>query len=280
MFIKKYIVQAMALLVVGLPSLPFGLIGQEVDVLATETANTEKEPIQETKLTSKLDAIVEDARLDGASVGIHVQNAKTGEEVYSHQADMRLKPASNMKILTSVAALEVLGEDYQFTTEVVTDGKVKKDVLEGNLYIKGKGDPTILQEDLEQFARDIKEEGIKTINGDLIADDTWYDDVRLSRDLTWSDEASYYGSQVSALTMSPDDKYNTGTVTVDVLPNKEAGKKTEIKLLPETDYVRIVIKQKQLKLDIRQIFRLTATMGQIPFILKEQFLLMRQKEGP
>lgn len=206
-------------------------------LLSTASEKTIKNDKQ---LHKEIDAILNDGQLEGAVTGVSIRKASNGELLYSHDGDIRLHPASNQKLLTAAAALDTLGPDYQFTTDILTDGTVKGKVLHGNLYIRGQGDPTLLKKDLVAFAKELKEKGIQKIKGDLIGDDSWFDDVRLSTDLNWDDEAYYTGAQISALTLSPNDDYDSGTIIVEVHPGKKAGDRPIVKLEPETDYVQII----------------------------------------
>lgn len=211
--------------------------------------NTEAVFDENATLDEKLEAILDNEHLDGTTTGVSIKKAETGELLFEQLGDIRLHPASNMKLLTAAAALETLGKDYRFRTEVLTDGNKKGKVLHGNLYLKGKGDPTLLKEDLDQFAKKLKEFGINKIKGDLVSDDTWYDDVRLSQDLNWSDEPFYTGAQVSALTLSPNEDYDAGTVIVEVNPSQNPARRAEVTVTPETNYVTIVNKTKMVAAD-------------------------------
>ncbi|SHF91603.1 D-alanyl-D-alanine carboxypeptidase/D-alanyl-D-alanine endopeptidase [Ornithinibacillus halophilus] len=183
--------------------------------------------------------IKEEPLLEGSLAGISIRSSDTGELYYEHFGNTRFRPASNMKLLTGVAALSVLGQDYTFSTEILTDGNVVNNQLKGDLFIQGKGDPTLLREDFTNFARKIKQSGIERIDGNIIADDSWYDDVRLSRDITWDDEHWYYAAQISALTASPNDDYDAGSIIVTVTP-QEVGKKPTVTVSPNTDYVQVI----------------------------------------
>ncbi len=228
----------MFLLIAVLAVMPFAAQYEDSFVTATNDL-TEEELLENATIEEKMLAILDNPHLDGAVAGVSVRDADTGEVLYSRDGDIRLHPASNMKLFSAAAALEVLGEDYTFSTEVLTDGEMSGPVLHGDLFLKGKGDPTLLKEDFDQFAMDLKDQGIDKIKGDLVGDDTWYDDVRLSRGITWPDEPYYYASQISALSLSPNEDYDAGTVIVEVTPSEDDSE-AEVTVVPETDYVNIV----------------------------------------
>ncbi|MCZ2259076.1 D-alanyl-D-alanine carboxypeptidase/D-alanyl-D-alanine-endopeptidase [Sporosarcina sp. G11-34] len=221
------------LLIVLLAIIPFGKKQLEHPVIASNN---------DAELVGEINKLLTDPRVQGATTSVSIRQASNGEVIYSELGDTRVHPASVMKLFTGTAALETLGQDYRFQTEVYTDGKIKKGVLHGNLYLRGKGDPTVTNTVLTALASDLKGQGIHAINGNVYGDDTWYDDVRLSQDLNWSDEPYYTGSQVSALTFAPNGDYDAGTVIVEVNPERKAGKPGIVRMVPENNYMKIINK--------------------------------------
>lgn len=220
--------------------MPFDKTQREQTEVPKESEVTKFVSDEYGQLGKAIDRILQDKRLSGTTTGVSIRHASTGEVIYNHLGDTRLHPASSIKLLTGAAALEVLGEEFRFTTEVLSDGIIQGSVLHGNIYLKGKGDPTLLKEDFDTLAKSLREKGIKQVNGNLIGDDTWYDNVRLSPDITWTDEPYYYAAQVSALTASPNKDYDSGTVIVEAFPNKTVGKSAVIMVYPETDVMNVI----------------------------------------
>ncbi|MGC3858510.1 D-alanyl-D-alanine carboxypeptidase, partial [Enterococcus faecalis] len=90
--------------------------------------------------------------LHGASVSLLVRDARSGATLYQHNPRTRLVPASNLKLLTTAAAMDVLGPQYRFSTQLLSNGIRQGDRLTGNLYLRGLGDPTIQFADYQALA--------------------------------------------------------------------------------------------------------------------------------
>lgn len=190
-------------------------------------------------LAATVDAILADARLTGAQAAVVIADAATGAQLYNRNGSRRLLPASNIKLLTSVAAMELLGPDYRFDTEVRSTGTRRGRVLRGDLYLRGTGDPTLLAADYDALAAQVAATGIRRVQGGLFADDTAYDDVRLGTDWAWDDEAAYYAAPISALTVAPDTDYDAGSVIVTVTPGATEGTRPTVTLTPDTGAVTV-----------------------------------------
>ncbi|MDY7560504.1 D-alanyl-D-alanine carboxypeptidase/D-alanyl-D-alanine-endopeptidase [Pseudomonas sp. 10B1] len=91
-----------------------------------------------------------------------------------YNADVSVNPASTMKLVTTYAALELLGPNHQWRTEFFTDGTVSNGVLHGNLYLKGGGDPKLNMEKLWLLLRDLRANGVLQVTGDLVLDRSYF----------------------------------------------------------------------------------------------------------
>ena len=109
------------------------------------------------------------------SLSIYVEDVATGEVVLEWLPDEPRNPASTMKLLTTLVALDVLGPAYRWKTDVFALGNVEDGTLDGDLALRGHGDPFLVTERVWQLLRDIRQAGVTRITGDLLLDDSYFD---------------------------------------------------------------------------------------------------------
>lgn len=114
------------------------------------------------------------AGIPDSSVGIFVQEIQGPRPVLAHGEERALNPASTIKLLTTFSALDQLGPAYQWTTEVYADGPLQGDVLNGNLILKGAGDPRLTLENFWLMLRNLRARGVREIRGDLVLDRSYF----------------------------------------------------------------------------------------------------------
>jgi D-alanyl-D-alanine carboxypeptidase/D-alanyl-D-alanine-endopeptidase (penicillin-binding protein 4) len=109
------------------------------------------------------------------SLSVHVEDIDTGEVILGYLAATPRNPASTMKLLTTLVALDTLGPAYRWKTDVYALGDVEDGRLNGDLLLKGYGDPFLVTERFWQMLRNIRRVGIDEITGDLLIDDSYFD---------------------------------------------------------------------------------------------------------
>src|ERR1035437_304443 len=144
--------------------------------------------------------------LENANISLLVKDLSTNKTIFQFRPNNSTIPASTMKLVTTATALEILGPKFCFQTKLEIDGKINSDgVLNGNLYIRGGGDPTLGSEHLGEhdfltkWVEEVKKLGIKKINGQIIADGTLYDDQGVNPKWTWEDIGNYYAAGASGI---------------------------------------------------------------------------------
>jgi PBP4 family serine-type D-alanyl-D-alanine carboxypeptidase len=127
------------------------------------------------ELANQLDRVRRRFRLNRA-IGVQVVSLDTGESLYAHNAQKKFIPASGMKLVTMAAALHYLGPSYRFETRLLIDGPIEDGVARANIYLQGSGDPSFTEGDLEEITMALARAGIREIDGNLILDDSFFDD--------------------------------------------------------------------------------------------------------
>ena len=106
------------------------------------------------------------------NVGIYIQEVGANRPLLTHHASAPMSPASTMKLVTTYAALELLGPAYTWNTQVQAASPPKNGVLDGDFYLKGSGDPALSIERFWLLLRDLRQSGLREIRGDLVLDDS------------------------------------------------------------------------------------------------------------
>jgi PBP4 family serine-type D-alanyl-D-alanine carboxypeptidase len=183
---------------------------------------------------AQIDEFINGPLLKNSLTGILIQSLRDDRIIYSHESDRLYMPASNLKLVTSAAILDALGPDHLFKIEILFNGNTTKGgKLNGDLILRGTGDPTLSTEDLSKMVTQIKAMGINRIIGNLIVDDTYFDDQRLGWGWCWEDEPYYYSPQISAICL------NENTISFEVKPGKAPGLPVVVTMDPETTYMPV-----------------------------------------
>jgi len=165
-----------------------------------------------------------DAQVKYGTVSLTVLDAKTGEQIFTGNPDMGMAPASTMKTVTTITAYNMLGSSFTYQTPFGYTGTITDGTLNGDIIIKGSGDPTLgswryantnRPAILNQLVSALKKAGITKINGRIIGDDSLYGTQAIPDGWIWQDMGTYYGAGVNALCWHEnqfDINLRTGTV--------------------------------------------------------------------
>jgi D-alanyl-D-alanine carboxypeptidase/D-alanyl-D-alanine-endopeptidase (penicillin-binding protein 4) len=178
------------------------------------------------------------ARVRSGRWGVMVVSLTRGDTLYSVNPDLLLSPASNMKLFTAALALDQFGPDHQFSTDILREGVVTADgTLEGNLVMRGDGDPALSSRFLqggaaapvELLAQLVASKGIKRVSGDLVADATAFDQRRIPDGWQRRFLHNGYAARVSALSL------NENLLWIIVQPGATSKQPAQIVLDPATE---------------------------------------------
>jgi serine-type D-Ala-D-Ala carboxypeptidase/endopeptidase (penicillin-binding protein 4) len=201
-------------------------------------------------VAKRIDAILSAPDLERGFWGIEVVALDNGKVLYSQNADKLFTPASNTKLFATAAALALIGPDYSSRTTVETSGTLDKyGRLTGDLVLVGRGDPNLSGRELpynlrtarndhpilvlEQLADTLVQKGVKFVDGDVIADDSYFAFERYGEGWSQDDLVLADGAPVSALTI------NDNVVFANILPADRAGERAFVSITPFADYYRI-----------------------------------------
>ena len=170
------------------------------------------------RLPPDIEAAIARARLPREALGIWIADAQGRDAPrLSFQAALAMTPASVMKLVTSYAALDLLGPAFTWNTAVFADGRVQDGTLQGNLVLRGSGDPKLVLERLWLLLRRVQGLGIRSISGDIVLDHSAFQ-------VPDTDPASFDGEALRPYNAAPDALLlNYKSLLISLVPNRVAG---------------------------------------------------------
>ena len=204
---------------------------------------------QPSYLSRRINALLSKPEARRGFWGIVVAQLPSGKVLYQRNADHLFQPASNMKLFTTAAALELLGPDFTFRTTVESDAQPDAAGKVGNLFLVGRGDPNISGRDLpyeydspnqgpadavlQELAAKIQARGVREVTGDIVADDRYFLYEPFSHDWSAEDLQWGYGAPITALA------FNDNALRLYVAPGEKDGAPAKVRLDPIADYYRL-----------------------------------------
>ncbi len=174
---------------------------------------------------NELDKILNSHEFDGASVSVFAMTAG-GDTILCHDISRQLVPASNMKLVTTALALHYLGGSFRWETALGYSGEISDGILHGDIYIIGRGDPTLgskvsfatpTQTVFSKFAGLLNDAGIQSIEGHVVGDGRWFAGMAEQESWGFADCGTYYGCGVSGLS------FYENAIDFKVSPSTEVG---------------------------------------------------------
>jgi D-alanyl-D-alanine carboxypeptidase/D-alanyl-D-alanine-endopeptidase (penicillin-binding protein 4) len=183
-------------------------------------------------LVTQLDSLLSSDYFKSTQISLDIFDLTNETYLFRKNEKLLMRPASNMKILTTSASLFFLNE-YTFETKIYFSGEVDDSVCSEDIYVVGALDPDFSLKDLEQIVIEIKKYGINEIRGNIYADISAIDSLYRGEGWMWDDDPYQYAAHLSALNI------NDNCVDVIYSPS-EIGKPAKIELHPNTNYVELV----------------------------------------
>jgi D-alanyl-D-alanine carboxypeptidase/D-alanyl-D-alanine-endopeptidase (penicillin-binding protein 4) len=193
-------------------------------------------------LTDSLSALLKKYKVPPDNLSVYVRDVNADQAMLSHNIDIVRSPASTIKLVTTFAALQQLGPNHAWSTEAWTRGKLTKGVLEGDLILKGYGDPFLVYERFWKLVNELRDRGLREVQGDIIIDETHYDLPEHDRKAFDGQSFRVYNAGASPL------MFNFQATRLWLAPpENESENKIKLALYPINDTVKIDNKLKIVK---------------------------------
>lgn len=159
------------------------------DTLLIDSVSPEQQSLPWPKsVVAGIDNLLKSDMFETSQVGMMVYDLDADSAIYCHNERQLMRPASTMKLLTAITAIDKLGGSYQFKTDLCYTGEVTDGTLSGNIYCVGGFDPRFNIDDMRAFVESIRKMGVDTIHGTIYADKSMKDEAQYGEGWCWDDD--------------------------------------------------------------------------------------------
>ncbi len=187
-------------------------------------------------LAMQIKALVDRYGIKSENLGISVRDSNTKEAYYLNNSQKSYIPASLTKLITAAAVLKKMSTTESFSTQLHIDGRRANDHLNGNIYIQGGGDPTLVSEKMILLVEEFKRTGIKSVSGDIIVDDSFFDKNRYGAGRSTKRVDRAFDAPLGGLS------FNWNSVTVFVRPGNKVNEPLKVHVDPPSAYIKVISK--------------------------------------
>ncbi len=212
------------------------------------------------ELAQRIAGAIDESKFAAARWGVCVVSLRDGRVLYARDAERLFLPASNMKLYTTAAALDLLGADYRWRTSVYAGASPDaQGTIGGDLTLYGRGAPDLAahvtkhtpDDHFKQLADELYSRGVRRVRGRVVGDESYFRGDALGDGWLWTDVQWYFGAEPSALSVDGNE------VTVSIVPGAKASARAGVQLVPETDYVRVTNDTDTVARDVRPAIGVT-----------------------
>jgi len=188
-------------------------------------------------LAREIDRAIDESDVAQARWGVFVMSMRDGRVLYSRNSDKLFTPASNMKIYTTAAALDLLGADYRWRTSAYADKQPDSNgVIDGDVTLYGRGAPNLdssRKNGLPGLALELWEHGVRHVRGNIIGDESYFRGEMYGLGWQWNDVQWYFGAEPSALTI------NENSFELTIAPANKVGSNANVVLNGDKGFVHL-----------------------------------------
>ena len=203
-------------------------------VVYTQKKEKPKPQKRYSELTTKIDSLLSDPALSSCFLGLRIISLDNGTVLYSKNSNKLFHPASNMKLVTTAAAINALRPEFTFRTVLSSTAKIDNGVVRGDIFIETMADPMFKTEHIDSLVVQLVKKGVKSIKGNIIADTSLFDGLYWGAGWMWDDEPEAYEAFISPLTV------NANSILFKFKGGKKQGDAVTFEMVPKVNFYNVV----------------------------------------